>query len=235
MLPAPHQPTPRLGSCGLTAGTPPGTLKVFDGTNWQTSSGILPTPLATPAIPGLVRTAAAGDITAGTVGRVVDASQLLAVSSRIAQSDWNAATGTPAEILNKPTIPPPYVLPTASTSTLGGVTLADSTALANGTAGRAVDAALIKPIRDDATSALTAANAALPRTGGAITGTLSVAGVLTATGGVSGNLAGNASTASQLQTPRQINGVPFDGTSDILIQATGGSPASLQPGAFIRR
>jgi len=36
------------------------------------------------------------------------------------QSDWNATSGL-AEILNKPTIPPAYTLPTASPSVLGGV------------------------------------------------------------------------------------------------------------------
>jgi len=36
------------------------------------------------------------------------------------QSDWNATSGL-AEILNKPTIPPAYTLPTASSSVLGGI------------------------------------------------------------------------------------------------------------------
>ena len=36
------------------------------------------------------------------------------------KSDWNAITGL-AEILNKPTIPPAYTLPTASVSTIGGI------------------------------------------------------------------------------------------------------------------
>ena len=36
------------------------------------------------------------------------------------QSDWNATSGL-AEILNKPTIPPAYTLPTASPSVLGGI------------------------------------------------------------------------------------------------------------------
>lgn len=38
----------------------------------------------------------------------------------------------------------PYVLPTATTASSGGVLLADATALANGTAGRVVDAAQLK-------------------------------------------------------------------------------------------
>ena len=36
------------------------------------------------------------------------------------QSDWDATTGL-AQILNKPTIPPAYTLPTASVSVLGGI------------------------------------------------------------------------------------------------------------------
>ena len=36
------------------------------------------------------------------------------------KSDWNATTGL-AEILNKPTIPPAYTLPTASATVLGGI------------------------------------------------------------------------------------------------------------------
>ncbi|EPV1692793.1 phage tail protein, partial [Escherichia coli] len=35
------------------------------------------------------------------------------------------------------------------------------------------------------------------------------------------NISGNAGTATRLQTARRINNVPFDGTSDITITATG--------------
>lgn len=67
--------------------------------------------------------------------------------------------------------------------------------------------------------------------GGAITGTLSVSGVLTATGGVSGNLTGNvtgavtgnASTATTLQTARTINGVSFNGSADVTVTAAAGT------------
>ena len=41
------------------------------------------------------------------------------------KSDWNATTGL-AEILNKPTIPPAYTLPTASVSVLGGVKIGNN-------------------------------------------------------------------------------------------------------------
>ena len=41
------------------------------------------------------------------------------------QSDWDATTGL-AQILNKPTIPPAYTLPTASVSVLGGVKIGNN-------------------------------------------------------------------------------------------------------------
>ena len=60
-----------------------------------------------------------------------------------------------------------------------------------------------------------------------ITGTLGVTGLITATGGVSGNvtgnLTGNASTATTLQTARNINGVSFNGSADITVTAAAGT------------
>ena len=44
------------------------------------------------------------------------------------------------------------------------------------------------------------------------------AGTITAS--LTGNVSGNASTATRLETPRNINGVAFDGTSDITVVAT---------------
>ena len=55
----------------------------------------------------------------------------------------------------------------------------------------------------------------LPITGGTVTGAVTVTGLLTASGGV----AGNASTATALQTARTINGVSFDGTANITVTA----------------
>jgi hypothetical protein len=48
------------------------------------------------------------------------------------------------------------------------------------------------------------------------------AGTITAnlTGNVTGTVTGNAGTATSLQTARNINGVPFNGTADITITAT---------------
>lgn len=48
-----------------------------------------------------------------------------------------------------------------------------------------------------------------------VAGTLGVTGVLTASGGVTGNVTGNASTATTLQTARNINGVSFNGSANI--------------------
>ncbi|EOC2416422.1 phage tail protein [Escherichia coli] len=50
---------------------------------------------------------------------------------------------------------------------------------------------------------------ALPTTGGTVSGPLSV------TGGITGTLNGNASTATKLQTARSIGGVGFDGSANI--------------------
>jgi hypothetical protein len=55
----------------------------------------------------------------------------------------------------------------------------------------------------------------LPSAGGTVAGALTVTGLITATGGVSGN----ATTATKLQTPRNINGVAFDGSANITITA----------------
>ena len=43
------------------------------------------------------------------------------------------------------------------------------------------------------------------------------------TGNVTGNLIGNADTTTKLQTPRLINGVPFDGTADINLNISAAS------------
>ena len=69
----------------------------------------------------------------------------------------------------------------------------------------------------------------LPSTGGTVTG------LITATGGVSGNvtgaLTGNASTATTLQTSRNINGVAFNGSADITVTAV--ADASTLTGATL--
>ena len=68
----------------------------------------------------------------------------------------------------------------------------------------------------DATSANTASKVvARDASGNFAAGTITAA----LSGNVTGSLNGNASTATQLQTTRLINGVPFNGTQDITITA----------------
>jgi hypothetical protein len=69
----------------------------------------------------------------------------------------------------------------------------------------------------DATSANTASKVVARDTNGNF-----AAGTITAnlTGNVTGTVSGNAGTATRLQTARAINGVAFDGTSNITITAT---------------
>jgi len=60
------------------------------------------------------------------------------------------------------------------------------------------------------------------------------AGTITAAflGNVTGSLTGNASTATQLQTSRLINGVPFNGTKDITITANDTNSLGLAGGTM---
>ena len=101
---------------------------------------------------------------------------------------------------------------------------------AAGTAGRkwmTTDASSVKLWFD--TGAAWEEIAYLPSAGGTVTG------LITATGGVSGNvtgaLTGNASTATTLQTSRNINGVAFNGSADITITAV--ADASALTGATL--
>lgn len=61
--------------------------------------------------------------------------------------------------------------------------------------------------------------------------TLSATGMITASGGVTGALTGNASTATTLQTARTINGVSFNGSANITITAN--TPNALTAGSFL--
>jgi len=47
-----------------------------------------------------------------------------------------------------------------------------------------------------------------------------------------GNVTGNSTTATRLQTPRSINGVPFDGTGNITINATDPNKVALSGGSM---
>jgi hypothetical protein len=53
--------------------------------------------------------------------------------------------------------------------------------------------------------------------------TTHVSGILPAANGGTGNASGNATTATALETPRNINGVAFDGTADITVTAAAGT------------
>ena len=228
---APQNPTE--GQLWFDIGTSsPGDLKVLQGGVWRGASGAAAIVEATTTTPGLVRIADPAAITAGTTGKVVDAAQLKAVEAKVSQPDWNAAAGAPGAILNKPAIPSAYVLPTASPTTLGGVRTATSTDIANGTAGRVVDAAQLKAVADANTGGL-------PVSGGTINGDLTVTGTIT--GDVTGDLTGNADTATiadGLSSRLSINGTEFDGTADVDITiSTGpGGPVAGQPltaGAYL--
>ena len=50
-----------------------------------------------------------------------------------------------------------------------------------------------------------------------ISGAKTFTAAITASGGVTGNITGNAATATALQTARTINGVSFDGTANITV------------------
>ena len=58
---------------------------------------------------------------------------------------------------------------------------------------------------------------------------------LTASQGITGELTGNASTATRLQTARAINGVSFDGSADITVPISGEEAfvTSVRLGAYI--
>lgn len=63
-------------------------------------------------------------------------------------ADWNATTGL-AQILNKPTIPPAYTLPTATTTILGGVKVDGTSITINGSGViSAAPAGYVLPIAD---------------------------------------------------------------------------------------
>jgi hypothetical protein len=74
-----------------------------------------------------------------------------------------------------------------------------------------------------------------------VSGTAAIAGTkispnfgsqaVSTTGGFTGSLTGNASTATTLQTARNINGVSFNGSANITVTAN--TPNSVTPGSFL--
>lgn len=82
------------------------------------------------------------------------------------------------------------------------------------------------------TSTVLHGNAAGAPTFGPVSLTADVSGTLPIANGGTGNTSGNAATATALETPRNINGVAFDGTAAITVTAAAGtlSGATLAAG-----
>lgn len=142
--------SPTEGQLWYDSFSNPKFLRIFTGGTWVIagSSNAAGPPLASAAVAGLVRLADGAAVNAGTPQRVVDAAQLKTVADAAAQADWAAPPGSPASILNKPDIPPAFVLPAATTSVLGGVVLASAADVNAGSGGRVVDAAQLLAVRN---------------------------------------------------------------------------------------
>lgn len=99
-----------------TGGGGGGVLYDFYGTN-TTSNNVILNLDASEGLTDTVEFAGAGGTTISwdSVNKKATVQSTAPVNA-----DWNATTGL-AQILNKPTIPPAYTLPTATTSVLGGV------------------------------------------------------------------------------------------------------------------
>lgn len=108
-----------------------------------------------------------------------------------------------------------------------GNTLSDSTSTTSSTTGASSTA--VKAAYD-------LAAAALPKSGGTMTGTLAMgSNNITGTGSISattftGALTGNASTATTLATARTINGVSFNGSANITVTATATNALTIGTG-----
>ena len=94
-----------------------------------------------PYVLPVATTTILGGVKQGNNISIASDGTISAASSIQVNSDWNATSGA-AQILNKPTIPAPYVLPAATTTTLGGVKVgsglnvaADGTISATGVSG----------------------------------------------------------------------------------------------------
>ena len=140
-----------------------------------------------------------------------------------------------------------YVLPTATTTELGGVKIDGTTiVIANGaisavapmnitgnagTATRLQTARTINDVAFDGTANITVAAAAGTLTGSTLSANVTASSLtsvgilsgLTVTAPINGSVTGNAGTATKLQTARLINGVAFNGTTDIEVGVDGGS------------
>lgn len=147
-------------------------------------------------------------------------------------------TTTPAITLELDDIVPDSVaaVGTVTGSNLSGTNTGDQTSVTgnSGTATALQTSRNINGVPFDGT-----ANITVPAAAGTLTGTTLATGVvtssltsvgtltnLTVTNPVTGSITGNSATATALQTARTINGVPFDGTANIVVSTGGGFVSS---------
>lgn len=132
--------------------------------------------------------------TVATSGSYADLAGKPSIPAAQVNSDWAAVSGV-AQILNKPTL-----FSGAYADLTGKPTLGSAAAASTG---------------DFATAAQgTAADAALPKAGGTMTGAITFAGAQTWPT-FNQPTTGNAATATKLATARTIGGVSFDGSANI--------------------
>ena len=136
-----------------------------------------------------------------TSGSYNDLTNKPSIPAAQVQSNWTATSGV-TQILNKPT------LSTVATS------------------GR-YDDLIGSPLPYDLPKATTARLGGVKVDGTSI---ISTDGVLSLATTVTGSLIGNASTATKLATARTINGVNFDGSSNITIKATATNALTIGTG-----
>jgi hypothetical protein len=107
------------GGTGITTlGSAGQVLTVNSG-----GTGLVYSSVAASNVTGLAAVATTGSYTSLTNTPTIPAAQV--------NADWNASSGV-AQILNKPTIPTAYTLPTASSSVLGGVMVGSGLAINSG-------------------------------------------------------------------------------------------------------
>ena len=159
----------------------------------------------------------ASSITTGTLSNVRTTATVLANPDTIVLRDANRSFSI-SNITASGAI-------SASTFTGSGASLTslNATAITSGTLSNALTTAtsLASPdtiVLRDANQSFSVSN-------------ITASGVVSASN-VVGDLSGNANTATKLLNARTINGVPFDGTSDITIGGTGGGGTVTSDGAW---
>ena len=157
-----------------------------------------------------------------------------------------ATSGSYLDLINKPTIPAAYILPASSSNTLGGVIIATNGGITNNTGGINGSISLTQAsttqiggvlvdgttiTMNSSTGKISAVQYTLPTAtvGTSLTGTLGGvkvdgstitigAGVISAVAPT--NITGNSGTTTKLIVPVTINGVNFDGSSNITVPAS---------------